>query len=125
MMLNNMVRNFKLAMGQILLANMKAPIDRNKLKIMSGRMILNKEIPALFIAVSSLFSDKAPNVMMLDIRMASGNAIFTMRALAKMSSLKITHTPNPLPTNSSRYNQMVCISKMNIATINVTMNGPM
>jgi hypothetical protein len=109
----------------MLFAKKKEPIESTMLKITSGLIIRNNEIPALFIAVSSLFSDSAPNVMMLDIKMARGRAIFTIRALAKSRSLTITQMLNPLPTSSSKYTQINCISKMNMATIKVTRNGPM
>jgi hypothetical protein len=62
---------------------------------------------------------------MLDISIARGRAIFTMRALAYTSNCKMVNVSIPFPTKSSKYTQMNCISKMNIAIKNVIMKGPM
>jgi len=43
-----------------------------------GRMILNSDNPALFMAVSSLLSPKAPKVMIEESSMARGKAMGTM-----------------------------------------------
>ena len=125
MTLKSNVLNLRFATGQILFAKKKEPRERTILNITRGLIIRNNEMPALFILVNSLFSESAPNVMMLDIRIASGSAIFTMRALAKRRSLIITQMLNPFPTSSSKYTQINCISKMNMATMKVTRNGPM
>jgi hypothetical protein len=62
---------------------------------------------------------------MLDIRMANGSAILTIRALAYTRSCRIVIGSIPFPTRSSKYTQINCISKMNIAIKNVIMKGPM
>ncbi len=80
------VRYFKLAMGQMLLAKKKATMERPPIKIIKGLKILPKLNPALFMAVSSLCSDNAPMVMMLDIKMAKGRAMLTIRAETKSKS---------------------------------------
>ena len=45
---------------------------------MIGRIILIKEMPAAFIAVSSNFSPRLPNVISEASKTASGNAVGTM-----------------------------------------------
>ena len=62
---------------------------------------------------------------MLDMRIASGRAMFTIRALAYTSNCKMVMGSIPFPTKSSKYTQMNCISKMNIAIRKVMMKGPM
>ncbi len=50
----------------------------NEMRKMRGRMMRNREMPAAFMAVSSKFSPRLPNVMSEASRMASGSPSGTM-----------------------------------------------
>ena len=54
----------------------------NEMKMMSGRMIRKSEIPADFIAISSKFSPKLPNVINEASNIARGSANGTNEATA-------------------------------------------
>ena len=108
----------------MLLANTKAERAMIEMKTINGLKILFNEIPALFIAVNSLCSERAPIVMMLDIKTANGRAILTIRAEAKINNCTMSMNSKSLPNKSSIYNQINCNSKINKDTKKVMMNGP-
>jgi pyruvate carboxylase len=109
----------------MLLAKTKADKAMTEINRIKGLNILFSDMPALFMAVSSLCSDNAPMVMMLDMSTAKGRAMLTILAEAKTNNFKITKNSKSLPNKSSMYNQMNCNSKMNKETKNVMMKGPM
>ena len=67
--------NFLYETGITRLENSNAPILSIILRTMTGFMILNKEIPAAFMASNSLFSPMSPKVMIEASNMESGSAI--------------------------------------------------
>ena len=93
----------RLTTGRILLEKKKANTTQTKVKPVSGRMNLHKEIPPDLIAVSSKNSPKFPKVMRVANKMAKGNAIGTKETEAKAINFKIKIVSNPLPTKSSTY----------------------
>lgn len=78
----------------------------------SGLMMCISETPADFIANSSNRSPRLPNVISDANKMARGNAIGIRNNAAYKNISPKTGNPNPLPTMSSIYLQMNCISTM-------------
>jgi hypothetical protein len=64
------------------LANKNETPQRKIVKNINGRMNLNNEMPADFIATNSKLSPKFPNVMMEEINIAMGSASVIKEALA-------------------------------------------
>ncbi len=83
------------------------------------------EMPADFMASSSLFSPRLPIVMMAAKRVASGRAMGMFMAAAYPNNSRITPNSSPLPTRSSMYLQRKFIRKMNATMKNVRTIGPM
>lgn len=71
------------------------------MRIIRDFIILNKEIPAAFIASSSSLSPKFPNVIKEPKRMDSGRANGTTDKAAYKKNSPRTETPTPFPTKSS------------------------
>ena len=91
----------------------------------SGINTLLSDIPAAFIASSSLFSPNVPNVIIEASSVASGsdNGIRVMLPQPRNSSM--TFMLRPLPTSSSIYSHRNCIIRMKMTTSRIAMNGPM
>ena len=77
------------------------------------------DIPAAFIAVSSLLSPRFPNVMSDDSRMASGNALGTSISPIYQKNCAIISSDRPFPMSSSTYRQRNCIINTNWQMKNV------
>ncbi|OQC44775.1 MAG: hypothetical protein BWX59_01693 [Bacteroidetes bacterium ADurb.Bin028] len=90
----------------------------------SGTIILGSDIPADFMARSSLFSPRFPKVISEASSVANGRAIGTRPAEAYISNSTITSHSSPLPTKSSMYFHRNCIRSMNMAMKKVITNGP-
>ena len=70
------------AMGSRLFWKKKAAMLMHTISTMSGRMILNSDMPEAFMAVSSNFSPRLPKVMSDASSTASGRAVGTMVSAA-------------------------------------------
>ena len=90
----------------------------------SGMRILLREIPAAFIARSSLLSPILPSVIIDAMRVANGIARGSMVQDPHIRNSSITHRLNPLPTSSSMYNHRNCITRMNTTMRKTITNGP-
>ena len=74
----NKLNALRFALGTIISLKKKEPTINSRTKKEIGSNILNKEIPELLIAVSSLCSPRLPKVIKEDNKMARGNAKGTM-----------------------------------------------
>lgn len=90
----------------------------------NGFNIRIKDRPLAFSAVSSLFSDRFPRVIIDERSIARGRARGIKLAETKNNSSRITRIEIPFPIKSSIYIQKNCIIKINIDIANVTINGP-
>ena len=79
---------------------------------MSGRIIRNSDIPAAFMAVSSKFSPRLPNVISEANSMANGKAIGTSERIEYQKNSANIDQPIPFPTNSATCFHKNCINKM-------------
>ena len=89
------------------------------IKIVSGCMMRNNEMPADFIAVSSNFSPKLPNVIKEANKIDNGNANGTTDATAYTKNSANTCSSTPFPTKSLTCIHTNCISKINTLTTSV------
>lgn len=87
-------------------------------------MILTKEIPLVFNAINSNFSEREPKHMIEERRIERGNASGTKAADAKNNNSRITYHSRPFPTRSSIYFQRNCISRIKSTIKNVATKGP-
>ena len=71
------------------------------------------DMPAAFMAVSSLLSPRLPNAINDDNNMAKGKAWGTSIKLMYQKNWASTSIDHPFPINSSTYLQRNCIIKMN------------
>lgn len=90
----------------------------------SGARILGREIPAAFMARSSLFSPNPPIVIIEEKSVARGNTSGISVAAPQPRNSAITEKLKPLPTSSSIYSHKNCNRRANVTIINVTTNGP-
>ena len=90
----------------------------------SGTITLANEMPADFIAISSLFSAIWPIVITEANRVARGSARGSIVAPPQPINSSITFSPSPFPTNSSIYTHKNCIIKMKTTTKRIAKNGP-
>ena len=81
--------------------------------IISGVIILNKGMPAAFMASSSSFSPKLPNVISDARSIARGSAWDTRVIEPSMKNLASTVKSRPLSTKSSIHLHNNCIMKIN------------
>ena len=95
-----------------------------KERTISGERILGNEIPAAFMAKSSLFSPNPPIVMIDANNGASGSASGINVAAPHPRNSAITPKPRPFPTSSSMYNQRNCNSRAKVTIKNVRTKGP-
>ena len=91
--------------------------------MIKGRIILKREIPAAFMAVSSKFSPRLPKVINEASSMARGNAIDTSESMAYMKNSLKTDQPIPFPTNSVTCFHKNCINKIKMQMRNVIKNS--
>ena len=75
--------------------------EMTEAQAMRGVRILVREIPADFIAMSSLFSASWPTVITEASNVASGSESGSMVALPQPRNSSIILIPRPLPTSSS------------------------
>lgn len=90
---------------------------------MIGRIILNSEIPAVFIAISSRRSPKLPNVIREASSIANGNAMVADESDEYKKNLAIISIGMPLPIISSIRNHINCITMINRQIKNVTVSN--
>jgi hypothetical protein len=93
------------------------------MKISNDRIILNKDTPAAFMAVSSKFSPKLPNVISEANSMANGKAMGTREKTAYMKNSLNTDKLIPLPTRSVICFHKNCIKSMKMQMRNVIKNN--
>ena len=91
----------------------------------SGINTLLSDIPAAFIASSSLFSPNVPNVIIEASSVASGSDSGIRVMLPQPRNSRMTFMLRPLPTSSSIYSHRNCIIRMKMTTSRIAMNGPM
>ena len=103
----------------------KAPILMTIQAEQSGTSTLCREMPAAFIASSSLFSPSVPRVIMDASSVARGNERGRRVAAPHPRNSSMTLKLKPLPTSSSIYSHKNCIIRMNTTTRRIATNGPM
>ena len=86
-------------------------------------MILNSDIPAAFMAVSSKFSPRFPKVIKDARSIAKGNAMGMRESMAYIKNSLKTDQPTPLPTNSVTCFHKNCINKMKMQMRKVIKNS--
>ena len=91
---------------------------------MRGLIILIRDIPDDFSAVSSLNSPMFPKVMSAASRIASGSAVGTKERVNCMRSSAIILKFSPLPARSSTYIHRNCKRSIVSTMKNVSMRGP-
>ena len=108
----------------ILLEKKKAPTHIQAIVIANGRMIRKRLTPAAFIAVSSNFSPKFPNVINDASNIAKGRANGTTEVAAYTKNSANTFISTPLPTKSLTCSQTNCISRIKTHIKKVIANSP-
>ncbi len=83
------------------MAAKKAAMEITKDKMMSGRMMRRRGIPAAFMASNSLNSPILPMVIIEAKRVANGSAKGMTVQVPQNRNSKMTLKPSPFPTNSS------------------------
>lgn len=83
-----------------------------------------REIPELFMAVSSKCSPRFPKVISEDSSTARGKATGVMLMLKYIINSAKTLKPRSFPTNSSKYLSIYWVSSMKTTTRNVRIKGP-
>ena len=89
----------------------------------SGRMILNNETPAAFMAVNSKFSPRLPKVIKEANNIAKGNAMGISDKKAYIRNSANTDIPIPFPTNSATCFHKNCINRMKMQMRKVIRNS--
>lgn len=97
---------------------------KKKETIIRGLKILWSEIPAAFIASSSLFSPIPPRVIIEANRVAIGRASGINVAEPHARNSRITSALSPFPTSSSIYNHRNCSINAKTTMKNVRAKGP-
>ena len=92
--------------------------------MISGASTRLSDMPAAFMARSSLFSPKVPSVMTDDSRVARGSDSGIRVALPQPRNSSMTLKLSPLPTSSSMYSHRNCIIRMNMTIKRIAKNGP-
>ncbi|CCZ43659.1 unknown [Bacteroides sp. CAG:545] len=92
--------------------------------IIRGVRTLVNDMPADFMAISSLFSAICPTVITEARSVASGRESGSIVALPHPRNSSIILSPKPLPTSSSIYSHRYWSMRMNTTTIRIPKNGP-
>lgn len=92
--------------------------------IVRGVSTLVNDMPADFMAISSLFSAICPTVITEARSVASGSESGSIVALPHPRNSSMILSPKPLPTSSSIYSHRNWSMRMNTTTIRIPKNGP-